>query len=87
MGCGIRGFKLELAVELTVSVAVIADDPVTFIDGGETAQVNPTSGGPPQDRFTVPVNTPSGVIEIVEFADCPGVEMFMVDGFTDIEKS
>jgi hypothetical protein len=81
--CGARDAALTGPVVLAVTVAVTAEEPLMVTDAGETLQL--TSIVPVrQDRFIVPWNPFRGITVIVEFPDCPAVEILIVDGFADM---
>jgi hypothetical protein len=77
---------LTWAVLLTVSVAVAGEELVTFNEDGEIVQLKLVCGVT-QFRLTAPANPSSGPTLIVEVADCPGAEIFILNGFADREKS
>jgi hypothetical protein len=74
-----------LAVVLTESMVVGAEEPVTDTDEDENVQAAP-AGRPPQLTLTVPVNPFTGVTVIVELPDPPAVTVRLA-GFAATVKS
>lgn len=86
VGCKAGGKDFALAVVVRVKVADIAAGPDKAKEEGAIVQ-NVPSYVVLHDRFTVPVNPPSGVTVIVEAPDCPGAARLIVDGLNETPKS